>query len=54
MITVVGVRKIYVFECVSTSLRFLVKHCNHHRNGLQTRKLIFCKSINLDRAKDIL
>jgi hypothetical protein len=50
MIAAVGVKKIHLFECASTSFGFLARHRNHPRNG-RHRKNDFCESINLGKPE---
>jgi hypothetical protein len=45
MMTVVGVKKIQLFECVSTSFGFLAKLRNHPRNGRQRENPTFFEAI---------
>jgi hypothetical protein len=45
MITVIGVKKIQLLECVSASFGFLAKRRNHPRNGRQRENPTFYESI---------
>jgi hypothetical protein len=47
MITVIGVKKIQLFECAGTSFGFLARRRNHPRNGRQRENPTFCESINV-------
>jgi short subunit dehydrogenase-like uncharacterized protein len=52
MITVIGVKKIQLFECVSTSFGFLAKRRNHPRNGRQRENPTFYESIAIDYLRE--